>query len=366
MKLTNGIPIANYFDEEIHKKEMECFFKNTTQYIGATSMLKKDGDYRVIERLNDSKILTRKNGKLHLIENVCSHRQAKMVSGSGHNQNITCPLHNWSYNGEGKCTNTPFFEGCKKDYSLSQSTFENWHDLLFTGKCHFTEELKNFNLAEEMNIEKMVYTKTFTDHLNFNWKNYIDGFAEDYHVPFVHPGFAGFVNLKSISWIDHEHYTSQIFKLKDRSFLETHQTTPKYQRWIKEFLNFYPDKLPKYGGILIMYYPNIMIEWYPLFMAISTIHPTGPETCVNHIDFFHHQEVIDNYPELQEAAEAAYIETADEDSEMCLRLAAGRKILYQDHLEEQGPYQSPYEDGLVMFHRYYHQMMKQLNKEPAG
>ena len=305
MKLTSGIPIVNYFDEDIYKKEMECFFKNSSQYIGATSMLKKEGDFRVIERLNDSKILTLKNGEINLIENVCSHRQAKMICGSGNSQNITCPLHNWSYDAAGKCTNTPFFNnGSKEDYSLAQYKFENWHNLLFTGKRSFADELKNFAMINEMNIEKMVYTKTFTDKLNFNWKNYIDGFAEDYHVPFVHPGFAGFVDLKSISWIDHEHYTSQLFKLKDRSFLEKHKTTPKYQRWVKEFLKFYPDKLPKYGGILIMFYPNIMIEWYPLFMAISTVHPTGPDSCVNHIDFFHHQDVIENYPELREAERA--------------------------------------------------------------
>ncbi|MGZ3790503.1 MAG: aromatic ring-hydroxylating oxygenase subunit alpha [Bacteriovorax sp.] len=362
MKLTKGIPIQNYFDEAIYKKEMDCFFKNSSQYIGAVSMLKNEGDFRVVERLNDTKILTKKNGQINLIENVCSHRQAKMIEGSGNSQHITCPLHCWSYDGEGNCTNTPMFDGDKKDYPLSKSAFENWHDLLFTGKRSFTEELKNYALIDEMNLEKMVYTKTFTDHLNFNWKNYIDGFAEDYHVPFVHPGFAGFVDLKSISWIDHEHYTSQIFKLKDRAFLEQHKTTPKYERWVKEFLKFYPDQLPNYGGILIMYYPNIMIEWYPLFMAISTVHPTGPESCVNHIDFFHHQDVVINHPELRDAAEEAYIETADEDADMCLRLAAGRKALYEENLDEQGPYQAPYEDGLVMFHRYYHQMMKAHGK----
>jgi choline monooxygenase len=358
MKLTNGIPIENYFDETIYKKEMECFFKNSSQYIGASSMVKNEGDFRVVERLNESKILARKNGELHLLSNVCSHRQAKMISGSGNTQHITCPLHCWSYDGEGNCTNTPLFDGNKKDYPLTKNSFENWNNLLFTGKRSFAEELKSFALIKEMNIEKMVYTKTFTENLKFNWKNYIDGFAEDYHVPFVHPGFAGFVDLKSISWIDHENYTSQLFKLKDRSFLEAHKTTPKYQRWIKEFLKFFPEKLPDYGGILIMFYPNIMIEWYPLFMAISTVHPTGPESCVNYIDFFHHEDVITNFPELRDAAEEAYIETADEDAEMCQRLADGRKSLYEEGKNQQGPYQAPYEDGLVMFHRYYHQSMK--------
>lgn len=358
MKSTKGIPIVNYFDKDIYRQEMDCLFKNNISYIGARSMLKKDGDFRVIERLNDSKILTLKNGKLNLLENVCSHRQAKIATGCGNSQNITCPLHCWSYDGNGDCINTPLFDGTKEDYRLSSSVFESWHNLLFVGERNFAEDLKNFPLISEMKIEKMIYSKSFTEKLNFNWKHYIDGFAEDYHVPFVHPGFASFVDLKSISWINQEHYTSQLFKLKNRQFLESHQTTPKYQQWVQQFLNYYPNTLPQFGGILIMYYPNIMIEWYPLFMAISTVHPTGPESCINHIDFFHHYDVLENHPELKTAAEVAYMETADEDAVMCEHLAAGRKILYEEAKEEQGPYQAPFEDGLVMFHRYYHKMMK--------
>jgi choline monooxygenase len=352
-----GIPIKNYFDKNIHHIEMDRFFKDVPQYIGAASMLKNEGDFRVVERLGSSKILTRKNGKINLLENVCSHRQAKMISGSGNAPLITCPLHCWGYDGDGHCKTTPMFEGNKENYSLSKSEFENWHGLLFHGKESFAKDVSDFPFLSKMNIEKMVYTKTFTDNLDFNWKNYIDGFAEDYHVPFVHPGFAGFVDLKSISWCEKEKYTGQIFKLKDRAFLEKHTTTPAYQKWISEFLKYYPDQLPEYGGILMMYYPNIMIEWYPLFMAVSTVHPTGPESCINHIDFFHHEDVLYAHPELRDAAEAAYIETADEDALMCLKLSAGRKDLYEQGLEEQGPYQSPFEDGLVQFHRYYEKKM---------
>jgi hypothetical protein len=61
--------------------------------------------------------------------------------------------------------------------------------------------------------------------------------------------------------------------------------------------------------------------------------------------------------ELKKAAEEAYMETADEDAEMCVRLAQGRKILFEDGEDEQGPYQHPFEDGLCMFHRYYHSRM---------
>jgi len=352
-----GIPIKNYFEEEIFEKEINVFFKDCIQYIGSSTMLKYENDYRVVERMNNRKILFKNSDEICLMENVCSHRQAKMISGTGNSQLITCPLHNWSFNGKGKCVATPFYVGEKEHCSLKKSVFTNWNNLLFTGNDDAINALEEFPYNDLLNLEKMIYAQTFTEELNFNWKHYVDGFAEDYHVPFVHPGFANFIDLKSIKWIDHALYTGQTFKLKSRAELAKNETTPKYRKWVDEFLKYFSDELPEYGGILIMLYPNIMIEWYPLFMAISTVHPTGPESCINHIDFFHHEDVFWNHVELKKAAEEAYMETADEDAEMCVRLAQGRKILFEDGEDEQGPYQHPFEDGLCMFHRYYHSRM---------
>ena len=109
----NGIPIMNYFDPEIYAKEKELLFKNRPIYLGAKGMLQKDGDYRVVERVNDSKVLTLKNDQISLVDNICSHRQAKMMTGTGNSKYLSCPYHRWSYEHDtGKCVNSPF---CKND-----------------------------------------------------------------------------------------------------------------------------------------------------------------------------------------------------------------------------------------------------------
>ena len=50
-------------------------------------------------------------------------------------------------------------------------------------------------------------------------------------------------------------------------------------------LNFRGGEAPKHGD-LPTYYPNIMVEWYPHVLVISTI-PRGPEKCSNVVEFYY-------------------------------------------------------------------------------
>ncbi len=49
---------------------------------------------------------------------------------------------------------------------------------------------------------------------------------------------------------------------------------------------------------------------------------------------------------------AAYLETALEDQQICRRLDRGRRALWQQGLDDAGPYQSPMEDAIVHFHEW--------------
>ena len=58
-----------------------------------------------------------------------------------------------------------------------------------------------------------------------------------------------------------------------------------------------------------------------------------------------------------EAQQAAYVETAIEDNEICERLDRGRRALYEQGLDDAGPYQSPMEDAEVHFHEWLHRKL---------
>ena len=42
--------------------------------------------------------------QIELLSNVCRHRQAIMLNGRGHTQNIVCPLHRWTYDLKASCS----------------------------------------------------------------------------------------------------------------------------------------------------------------------------------------------------------------------------------------------------------------------
>jgi hypothetical protein len=46
------------------------------------------------------------------------------------------------------------------------------------------------------------------------------------------------------------------------------------------------------------------------------------------------------------------MESAAEDAQICTLLHRGRKGLYAAGLDDQGPYHSPLEDGMIHFHEF--------------
>jgi phenylpropionate dioxygenase-like ring-hydroxylating dioxygenase large terminal subunit len=47
-------------------------------------------------------LLVRNSTGVELLSNVCRHRQALMLNGSGQVDTIVCPLHRWTYDLEGQ------------------------------------------------------------------------------------------------------------------------------------------------------------------------------------------------------------------------------------------------------------------------
>ena len=95
-----------------------------------------------------------------------------------------------------------------------------------------------------------------------------------------------------------------------------------------------------------------MVEWYPHVLVVSNIIPRGAEACTNVVEFYYPEDMVLFEREFIQAEQAAYRETAIEDREICERMTAGRRALYQQGVTDAGPYQSPMEDGMRHFHEF--------------
>lgn len=84
---------------------------------------------------------------------------------------------------------------------------------------------------------------------------------------------------------------------------------------------------------------------------------------MNMVEFYYPEEVPAFERKLVEAQQAAYMEACIEDDEIGERVDAGRKALLQRGDNEFGPYQSPMDAGIQLFHGWYRKHMDEGSAE---
>jgi choline monooxygenase len=353
------LPLSWYFDPAIADLEKKLLFDNGPGYVGHELMVPEPGSYYALPGTNEGWALVRKtadkDGGVELLSNVCRHRQAVMLKGHGKltSPNIVCPLHRWTYDLDGKLIGAPHFdhEPC---LNLPRKTLQNWNGMLFHSKRDILADLGKLGCAKDLSFEGHVLDKVDIVDYDFNWKTFIEVYLEDYHVGPFHPGLGQFVDCNSLDWEFGDWYSVQTVGVNQAL---TRPGTEIYKQWHDSVLNFRGGEPPPYGAIWLTYYPNVMVEWYPHALVISTLLPNGPEKCRNVVEFYYPEEIAWFEREFVEAEQKAYDETAVEDKEICDRMTQGRRALWLEGREEHGPYQSPMEDGMVHFHEFVRREM---------
>jgi nitrite reductase/ring-hydroxylating ferredoxin subunit len=131
-------PVAWYFDEKLFEMEKKLIFDAGPGYVGHERMVPELYNYRSTEWTDHSHLIVRQPDGLYQMSNVCRHRQAIMLQGSGTAQNIVCPIHRWTYDTRdelGSLIGAPHFPA-NPCLNLNKTKLENWNGLLFKGPCH--------------------------------------------------------------------------------------------------------------------------------------------------------------------------------------------------------------------------------------
>ena len=345
---TPQLPISWYFDSEIYALEQQYLFSQGPNYIGHENMVPQVGDYHVLETQQRASVLVRNAHGVDMLSNVCRHRQAMMLDGHGHARNIVCPLHRWTYDLEGTLLGAPHFS-TNPCLHLGKSPLQNWQGLLFDSKRDVAADLAKLGVADSLDFAGYMLDRVMVEEYAFNWKTFIEVYLEDYHVEPFHPGLGNFVTCDDLKWEYGDWYSVQTVGVA-RGLSKFGSAV--YQQWQQQVLQYSNGVVPRHGAIWLTYYPNIMVEWYPYVLVISTVIPTGVASCRNVVEFYYPEDIVLFERDFVEAEQAAYAETAVEDDEICRRMQAGRQALYQQGREEAGPYQSPMEDGMVHFHDF--------------
>lgn len=351
-ELFNQLPVDWYLNPEVYALEVDHLFKHAPKYVGHQCMVPNAGDYYTLQWLDNAKNLVNQAGEIQLISNICRHRQAIMLEGQGNTSHIVCPLHRWTYDLNGQLLGAPHFKQ-NPCLHLDKSPLLAWQGLLFdvSKQPHnIAQELAQLGCKQNFDFTGYHLDRVMVDHYAFNWKTFIETYLEDYHVGPFHPGLNQFVDCKDLNWEFGSHYSVQTVGYQANT---EHHLSPVYQRWQQAVEQYAPNSTPKYGAIWFVYYPYLMIEWYPNVLVVSHLMPTGVGSCTNVVEFYYPEDIALFERAYVEAQQAAYIETAVEDQEICQRMHDGRKALYKQGIDERGPYQQPLEAGLEHFHQWY-------------
>ena len=358
------LPVSVYFDHALLARELKQLFQQGPRYVGHELMIPDVGDFATLAAENEGRLLVRSEQGIELLSNVCRHRQALMVGGAGteraqmtrgNAKHIVCPLHRWTYDLQGKLLGAPHFDA-SPCLHLANTPLQNWNGMLFEQNGYSViDKLGSLSVTRDLDFTGYMLDHVEVHECNYNWKTFIEVYLEDYHVEPFHPGLGSFVTCDDLRWEFGSDYSVQTVGVNS-GLLKA--GSKKYQAWQEQVLKFRQGVVPPYGAIWLTLYPNIMVEWYPHVLVISTLWPQADGTTRNVVEFYYPEEIVLFEREFIAAERAAYMETCVEDDEIGYRMDAGRRILLERGQSETGPYQSPMEDGMQHFHEWYRHNMQ--------
>ena len=362
-RVSPQLPLSWYFDPDILAIEQDVLFKQGPAYVGHRLQIPARGDYQTLAWEDHGRVLVHNEDGPTLLSNICRHRQAIMLEGRGQTPgSIVCPLHRWTYDLQGSLLGAPHFP-TRPCLDLPRTPLQEFQGLLFEGQRPVASDLGSAQAWAEMDFSQFRFDRMLVEEHAFNWKTFIEVYLEDYHVAPFHPGLSGFVNCEYLRWEFGDWHSVQTVGVQQGL---QRPGSPTYQYWQERLLSVNDGQVPRHGAIWAVYYPNIMVEWYPHVLVVSTVWPRGTERCLNVVEFYYPEDIVLFEPELIEAEQAAYHETAIEDDEICTRMHRGRRALHARGIEEQGPYQSPMEDGLMHYQTFLRRMIDPVLQARRG
>jgi nitrite reductase/ring-hydroxylating ferredoxin subunit len=167
------------------------------QPVGYASELPRPGTYCTKTVMGRSILLTRvSDGSVRAFDNICLHRQSRIVDGCGRARRLACPYHSWTYDLDGTLVGVPGKEGFPETRSDAAKLTELpatecagflWISLDRNGALDIpahlgplADELDSWGIGRWSPLGEKVLDSPI------NWKLAIDTFAENYHFATVH------------------------------------------------------------------------------------------------------------------------------------------------------------------------------------
>jgi phenylpropionate dioxygenase-like ring-hydroxylating dioxygenase large terminal subunit len=248
------LPAEAYTSENWYERERKELFGKTWAFAGMVEDVKDPGDYITVQSGNASLVVLRDmNGRLRAFHNVCRHRGARLLEGTGNIQRglISCFYHKWTYNlkGELQLASVPYQREVfpcldKSLYGLHHAKVATWKNLLFVHSdpnampleewlADVPEKLGPFKAGQERlhDPEELVEISDLIYRVRANWKIVTENFIDGYHLPLLHSVSLGDGDFMQQKWQPAGRHQAFYRPLKpdiakDRSYADPNEPMP--------------------------------------------------------------------------------------------------------------------------------------------
>ena len=278
------LPAWTYRDAAFFALEREHLFLANWQIVCHASEVAEPGAYATLELLGERVLAVRgEDGDLRAFYNVCRHRAAAVLSGSGTCVGaIRCPYHGWTYGFDGRLKAVPAeasFPGLEKDaYGLRPLDVEVFLGFVFVRfrgpgpsvaerlAC-YRDEMAAYRLAD---MEP--YREPWRYELEVDWKTAMDNYLEGYHVPVGHPGLYRLFGARYEIETRATNVSRAMHWLRDRP--SSNWSERHYQALLPEMEHLPADRRRAWAYYTLL--PNAALELYADHVDFIHVIPTGP------------------------------------------------------------------------------------------
>ena len=342
IRIAKTLPGLFYRSPEYYEASEARIFRRTWHYVADSSDLKEPGTLYPFtllpDFLNEPLLLSRtKDGQLHCLSNVCTHRGKILVEEPSQGRLISCGYHGRCFRLDGTMKSMPGFEETLDFPSptdhLPRFSVEEWRGLIFVSLDPIAPFADFMAPINERLAWQQDQTLSFVEQGTQNypvaahWALYCDNYLEGFHIPFVHPGLNEALDFKS--------YDYELFNYGNLQLGVAKEGEPCFE---------FPAESPDAGQRILAYYywifPNLMFNFYPWGLSFNQVEPQGIDRTLVRFRTYHREGTEFSWTVNQ------IHQTEMEDEEVVESVQKGIQSPYY----EAGRYSPSMEKGVHHFH----------------
>jgi phenylpropionate dioxygenase-like ring-hydroxylating dioxygenase large terminal subunit len=328
----HALPAWVYAHADMTRLELERIVLPSWQIVCHVNSIPRSGDYATLDVGTESVLVLRdRDGSLRGFHNVCRHRGARLLDGSGScGAAVTCPYHGWTYRHDGALIGTPLRETFaaldRSQLGLKPVRLDTAFGFVFacfTGDPAPVSQVWG-TLAEELTVyrfEDMVPLGPVNEDIwPVDWKIAMDNYLESYHVPVGHPG------LYRMFSPDFTDQASVPGVARGVSWLREAESPRWSERMYQRLIGRAAVHLPEDRRRCWRFYsalPNLGIDVFPDQMDFFQVLPLSPGRCMVRSAVF---GLPDASPEMRAArflCNRINTQVNNEDKWLCARVQRG-------------------------------------------